>query len=839
MTLTPPVTAVVDEQQAASDARRRGDMVAARVHLERALAQAVADGDAERAAEARVGLAMSLAGAGDFPEALRQLEEASAGSAVVHARAQGQRAVVLQRLGRLDEAALQWRTALRTWRRLGDNDGVAKVLNNRGVLHAYRGDMRAAEVDLDRAGALYRSLPDRELEATEVVHNQGFVAARAGDVTRALRLFDRAAEEFERLGVRRPETLLDRCEALLAAQLATEALAVGLQALIELENQGRAADLAEAMVLVAEAALAAGRAGEAATMAGRAEEVFGAQGRDGWAARAGLTRVRAAVALGTGTDVVEVLALADRLAAEGWLETEAEVRLLAVRLYLDAGDSEGAARELDLVRGVRERGPGELRARAWMAEGLLCLTRGDRPAARRALLSALAVTGRRERRMGSTELRARAASARTETVNLGVRMAVEDGDAAAVLAWSERGRTSGTMLSSGSDSADSNLRRRLAELRDVGRQIEIATDDALPALRSREAALEDDIRHRAWRTQGRLRAARRPPSIRELAAALGDRALVELVNCDGVLHAVTVVDGETRLHVLGPEARVRAEVDALRFAMNRRARSARSGQTSDGLRAALVPTLDSGAARLDALVLGPLGAVLANRSLVVVPTGCLHGAPWGALPSCRGRSLAVCPSATGWLEGDAAAAGPVDGIGDAVLVAAAGIADGPTEVDRISSFYPGSVVLEGEKATIGRVLAAVEGADVVHVAAHGCFRWEKPLFSSVELTDGRLTVYDLERVGRAPRRVVLSSCETGLSGPDVLGIPSALLTLGTESLIASVVVVSGAEVQDLVVELHRYLAAGARAPDALARAQESVRGTDAFWAGLGFVCLGA
>ncbi|HEX7277431.1 MAG TPA: tetratricopeptide repeat protein, partial [Acidimicrobiales bacterium] len=259
----------VDEEELADEARRRGDMVAARVHLERAVVQAAADGDPDRTAAVRVGLALVVAGAGDFAEALGLLEQAGAGSAAVHARAQSQRALVLQRLGRLDEAARQWRTALRTWRRLGDPASVARVLNNRGLLHAYRGDLRAAAADLDRAGALYRGLPDRELESAEVVHNQGFVASRGGDVAGALRLFDRAAEAFERLGVRRPETMLDRCEALLAAQLAAEALAVGLQALTELENQGRAADLAEAMVLVAEAALGAGRAAEAATLAGR------------------------------------------------------------------------------------------------------------------------------------------------------------------------------------------------------------------------------------------------------------------------------------------------------------------------------------------------------------------------------------------------------------------------------------------------------------------------------------------------------------------------------------------------------------------------------------------
>jgi hypothetical protein len=36
-------------------------------------------------------------------------------------------------------------------------------------------------------------------------------------------------------------------------------------------------------------------------------------------------------------------------------------------------------------------------------------------------------------------------------------------------------------------------------------------------------------------------------------------------------------------------------------------------------------------------------------------------------------------------------------------------------------------------------------------------------FSLLQLADGRLTVYDLQALGRAPTTLVLSACESGLS----------------------------------------------------------------------------
>jgi CHAT domain-containing protein len=74
-------------------------------------------------------------------------------------------------------------------------------------------------------------------------------------------------------------------------------------------------------------------------------------------------------------------------------------------------------------------------------------------------------------------------------------------------------------------------------------------------------------------------------------------------------------------------------------------------------------------------------------------------------------------------------------------------------------------VLANSGATAETVLDALDGAWIAHIAAHGIFRADSPLFSSLHMYDGPLTVYDFERLQRAPHRLVLSSCDSGVGAP--------------------------------------------------------------------------
>ena len=98
-------------------------------------------------------------------------------------------------------------------------------------------------------------------------------------------------------------------------------------------------------------------------------------------------------------------------------------------------------------------------------------------------------------------------------------------------------------------------------------------------------------------------------------------------------------------------------------------------------------------------------------------------------------------------------------------------------------------MLDDAAATADKVLSALDGAWLAHIAAHGIFRADSPLFSSLRMHDGPLTVYDFERLHRAPYRLVLSSCEGGVLAPaganELLGLVSSLLPLGTAGIIAA------------------------------------------------------
>ena len=71
------------------------------------------------------------------------------------ARLQLQRAILLHHHHRLDEALDGYRSALVVFRRHGDQLWEARALNNRGLIHAYRGSLTAAEEDLVAAARLY------------------------------------------------------------------------------------------------------------------------------------------------------------------------------------------------------------------------------------------------------------------------------------------------------------------------------------------------------------------------------------------------------------------------------------------------------------------------------------------------------------------------------------------------------------------------------------------------------------------------------------------------------------------------------------------------------------
>ena len=144
----------------------------------------------------------------------------------------------------------------------------------------------------------------------------------------------------------------------------------------------------------------------------------------------------------------------------------------------------------------------------------------------------------------------------------------------------------------------------------------------------------------------------------------------------------------------------------------------------------------------------------------------------------------------------------------------------------IAPLYDDVTMLGASEATAEKVLHALDGAWLGHIAAHGNFRADSPLFSSLHMYDGPLTVYDFEQLHRAPYRLVLSSCDSGVLAPaganELLGLVSSLLPLGTAGIIAAIVPLNDQAVVPIMVGLHRYLRSGQTLAESIYRVRRGL-----------------
>jgi len=425
-----------------------------------------------------------------------------------------------------------------------------------------------------------------------------------------------------------------------------------------------------------------------------------------------------------------------------------------------------------------------------------------------------------------------------ELAQLGLRIALAGADTRAALDWAERLRGSAMRLPPVIPPNDPDLRDQEIDLRRINAEIqhEQSAGHASRTLRARQTALEESIRRHARHAAGTGPVVSAGASRHELATALGGRALAELVELDGTLTALTLVGKRVTRHELGPLGPVTEQLEWLRFALTRlagrqQAREQREG-TLAGARAS--------AQALDRQLIQPLADALGERGLVLVPTGALHGVPWSALPSLRGRPLVIAPSAATWLDLQSRSRPRRRGRARVVTVAGPRLRHAVAEASAVSDLYPSATMLGRQDATAAAVTRALNGATVAHLACHGRFRSDSPLFSSLELADGPLNVYELQRLSRAPELIVLSACDLAVSDPrpgdELLGFAAALIGMGSRTVIASVVPVPDAATKRMMVDFHRHLVAGRTPAAALAGAQAALGRARAELAG--FVCLG-
>jgi tetratricopeptide (TPR) repeat protein len=818
--------ASVAHQAAGIVLREFGDVDAGIGELRKALRLADQTGSVRRQAEVLASLAVALvyagrttAGLSTFDRALQQSRGAQKGR-VLH-----RRSIALLAIGRDAEALDDARRAVAVLRRTSDTLWTARAVGHRGLMYHTMGFPARADADIAAAERLFAET-SQVLESIYMVHNRALIAYSINDIPAALSYFAEAAARYEPLHVLVPDLTIDRCAVLLAAGLAGDALAEADGTVREIERfHGQSTKKAELLLVAATCALAAAQPQTALDRAQAANRMYRSQHNIWRLARTRLVLVQAKVAVGPVT--AQLFRGADRAAAqleEIGSSDAVQAHLVAGRVALELGRHTDADRHFHAAAASRRRGPAMSRASGWLGEALWAQAAGHSRRLFSACRRGLEVLDEHRFTLGASELRAQATAHGSELAVLAQRQAARSRRPRLLLTWSERWRATALAVPPVRPLADAELKAGLAALRGVVWRLDQARREDAPGIsgQQEEARLDRERQRlegvvRACALRARGIADQRPGvvSIPRLLDALGAAHLIEIVDIDGILHVLVCGAGKVRQFTAGRTTDAVQAAHFARFALRRLARS-RPGDDLDSALAILKAT----GPKLQAALLGPACRYLGDGPVVIVPPGRLHAIPWALLPALDDRVVSVAPSAGAWMRMRTARP---PGRRHVALTRGPGLTTDGAEVPAVAQLYDDVTVLSDGDATTAQVLNSLDGAWLAHIAAHGTFRTDSPLFSSLRMHDGPLTVYDFEQLRRAPYRLVLSSCDSGMLAPagadELLGLASSLLPLGTAGIIASIVPLNDYAVVPIMLNVHRHLRAG----QTLAESMHSVR----------------
>jgi hypothetical protein len=812
-----PYEASVAHQAVGIVLREFGDVDTGIGELRKALRLAGRTGSEKREADVLASLGVALvfagraaAGLAAFDRALRLSRGALAGQ-VLH-----RRSVALLALSRYDEALDDARRAVAVLRHAGDKPWTARAITARGLSYHAMGFPARADVAFAEAERLFAAT-SQVLESIYAVHNRALVAYSTNDIPAALSYLADAAARYEPLNVLVPDLAIIRCAVLLAAGLAGDALAEADGMASEIERvHGQSVKKAELLLVAANCALAAAQPQTALDRAQAAYRMYRSQHNASRLASARFVLVRAKFAAGPAD--AGLLREANRVAArlEELSSGEApQAHLLAGRVALKLGRRDVADRHLIEAAKSRRRGSAMSRASGWLSEALRAEAAGHPRRLLAVCRRGLGVLDEYRFSLGASELRAQATAHGAELAVLAQRHAVRKHSPRLLLAWSERWRATALAVPEVRPSADAELNARLTAFRKASSQLEEARRLGRPNARLQweQQRLEEAVRACALRARGGTGPGPAMVSVADLLDQLGTAQLIEIVDVDGSLYVLVCGAGRVRQFTAGPAADAIRAADFARFALRRLARS----RPGDDLDSALA-VLEAAGPRLQDALLGPAVRHLGDGPVIVVPPGKLHAIPWALLPALHDRVVSVAPSASAWMRARAATPPSRRHV---ALARGPGLVTDGAEVPLVAKLYDDVTVLANNGATTRKVLHALEGAWVAHIAAHGTFRADSPLFSSMRMHDGPLTVYDFEQLDHAPYRLVLSSCDSGVQAPagadELLGLVSSLLPLGTAGIIAGIVPLNDYAVVPVMVDLHTYLREGQTLAESLYR----------------------
>lgn len=773
-----PIEAIGPLQDALDAAARAGDRrLTGLAALSLALAEAYV-GETERA-RTRIGSAI---------DDLTGLERADA---------RFQRALICQLLGDYDTALADYRAAIGVFRRHGRLDWEADLLLNRGIVHAYRGNHARADADFGRARTCFERLDD-DLGIASADHNSAWLDALRGATVAAIAGYGRAETELERAGYPIETVAIDHCEAFVSAGLFRRAIDRATAAIGELGQRGLTLERAELLVVLAEACAHAGPDGAGtsdlgAAAAAEAVRLLAELDKPQWHLRARIAALRLAGRDDPAASADRVAALTAELERAGLVGWAREATLLLARMLVDRGDDRRANEVLGTLD--PERLPPELEVLWWLTSAELHRRAGAGGPVARSVGAGVRAIRRRQEAANTSEVRAHVGHHLGALAEIGIACALADDRPEEILHWSQ-------------ESAWTPAPPRRAPtptVRALTFELRALTDELLKQTDLDDVERRRQLASRQRHLQRQLRAALEGMSSTEPLADPGTRGgepTPVAIRCyaavDGELVLIHNRSGRLATEQLGSIDEVEALARRLGFHLRGAIGPAGDRHTE---------ATETAAASLDR-ALGHPGRGSGDRPVDVFLPPRLGPMPLAALPSLAGRDVLITttPAPTRSI----AERGPETGERQVCVIAGPDLASAGDEARAVAAIHRGAEILTGPGATCAAVQDAMMRADVVHVAAHGRRSDDDPFYDNLALVDGPLFVHDLDWLDRAPRVVVLATCESAghhsVAGGQRLGLTPSLERVGVHRTIASVYPLPDDEsVVEVMERLHRHL----------------------------------
>ncbi|MGH9727696.1 MAG: CHAT domain-containing protein [Candidatus Acidiferrales bacterium] len=318
-------------------------------------------------------------------------------------------------------------------------------------------------------------------------------------------------------------------------------------------------------------------------------------------------------------------------------------------------------------------------------------------------------------------------------------------------------------------------------------------------------------------------------SLESIRAALpADATLVEYFAVKDEFIAAVLTREELEIVPLTPVSRVVNLLRMLHFQLSKFRLG--GGYTQEFAK----PLFDAAQSHLQELyeeVMAPLRGHLRGGHLVIVPHGVLHYLPFHALFDGErymidSFTVSYAPSAGIFSlcqQRSSRASG-------APLILGVPDAQAPLireEVESIARILPDSKLLLGADANVEALRTTGLHTRILHIATHGTFRQDNPMFSGIRLGDAYLNLYDLYQLKLEADLVTLSGCATGLNvvtaGDELLGLIRGLLYAGAQSLLLTLWNVHDRSTADFMMSFYRRFQEGADKAAALQCAMQELR----------------